>query len=64
MAIAIPFSQQVTGIHVIAFYVPVLFRTIGLGESASLMSTVMTGVIGCSSTFISMLIVDKLGRRT
>ncbi|CAL5322961.1 unnamed protein product [Camellia sinensis] len=59
MAIAIPFFQQVTGINVIGFYAPVLFRTIGLGESASLMSTVVTG----GSTFMSMLIVDKLGRR-
>ncbi|CBI38659.3 unnamed protein product, partial [Vitis vinifera] len=31
MAIAIPFFQQVTGINVIAFYAPVLFRAIGLG---------------------------------
>ncbi|TKY49843.1 Hexose carrier protein HEX6 [Spatholobus suberectus] len=64
MAIAIPFFQQVTGINVIAFYAPLLFRTIGLGESASLLSAVMTGVVGTGSTFISMLIVDKLGRRT
>jgi MFS family permease len=41
MAIAIPFFQQVTGINVIAFYAPILFRTIGLGESASLLSAVM-----------------------
>uniref|UniRef100_A0A2N9HLD8 Major facilitator superfamily (MFS) profile domain-containing protein n=1 Tax=Fagus sylvatica TaxID=28930 RepID=A0A2N9HLD8_FAGSY len=34
MAIAIPFFQQVTGINVITFYAPVLFRTIGFGESA------------------------------
>ncbi|KAJ7949492.1 Hexose carrier protein [Quillaja saponaria] len=64
MAIAIPFFQQVTGINVIAFYAPLLFRTIGLGESASLLSSVMTGIVGTSSTFISMLVVDKLGRRT
>jgi len=64
MAIAIPFFQQVTGINVIAFYAPLLFRTIGLGESASLLSSVMTGIVGTGSTFISMLIVDKLGRRT
>lgn len=64
MAIAIPFFQQVTGINVIAFYAPLLFRTIGLGESASLLSAVMTGVVGTLSTFISMLIVDKVGRRT
>ncbi|XP_050385249.1 hexose carrier protein HEX6 [Argentina anserina] len=63
MAIAIPFFQQVTGINVIAFYAPILFRTIGLGESASLLSSVMTGVVGTISTFISMLIVDKFGRR-
>uniref|UniRef100_A0A5B7CCB7 Major facilitator superfamily (MFS) profile domain-containing protein n=1 Tax=Davidia involucrata TaxID=16924 RepID=A0A5B7CCB7_DAVIN len=63
MAIAIPFFQQVTGINVIAFYAPILFRTIGLGESASLMSAVVTGVVGTGSTFISMLVVDKLGRR-
>lgn len=63
MAIAIPFFQQVTGINVIAFYAPLLFRTIGLGESASLMSAIVTGLVGTGSTFISMLIVDKLGRK-
>ncbi|KAF8380541.1 hypothetical protein HHK36_028028 [Tetracentron sinense] len=63
MAIAMPFFQQVTGINVIAFYAPQLFRTIGLGESASLMSAVVTGLVGTGSTFISMLIVDRLGRR-
>ncbi|CAK9183362.1 unnamed protein product [Ilex paraguariensis] len=63
MAIAIPFFQQVTGINVIAFYAPLLFRTIGLGESASLMSAVVTGAVGIGTTFISMLIVDKVGRR-
>ncbi|KAI8564530.1 hypothetical protein RHMOL_Rhmol03G0188800 [Rhododendron molle] len=63
MAIAIPFFQQVTGINVIAFYAPLVFRTMGIGESASLMSSIVTGVVGTGSTFISMLIVDKLGRR-
>ncbi|CAA2935355.1 hexose carrier protein HEX6-like isoform X1 [Olea europaea var. sylvestris] len=63
MSIAIPFFQQVTGINVIAFYAPILFRTIGLGISASLLSAVVTGVVGIGTTFISMLIVDKVGRR-
>jgi hypothetical protein len=39
MAIAILFFQQVTGINVISFYAPVIFRTIGFGESASLLSS-------------------------
>ncbi|KAL6989418.1 Hexose carrier protein hex6, partial [Sarracenia purpurea var. burkii] len=63
MAIVLPFFQQMTGISAIIFYAPVLFRTIGFGESASLMSAVATGVVGSVATFISMLIVDKHGRR-
>ncbi|XP_028802477.1 hexose carrier protein HEX6-like [Neltuma alba] len=64
MAVAIPFFQQVTGINVMAFYAPLLFRTLGLGVSASLLSAAMTGIVGTGSTFISMLLVDKFGRRT
>ncbi|KAL2527021.1 Sugar transport protein 1 [Abeliophyllum distichum] len=63
MSIAIPFFQQITGINVIAFYAPVLFRTIGSGESASLMSATVLGLVGLGSTVVSSLIVDKLGRR-
>ncbi|GAB2221303.1 hypothetical protein Droror1_Dr00012478 [Drosera rotundifolia] len=63
MAVMIPFFQQVTGINVIAFYAPLLFRTIGFGESASLLSSVVTGIGGTFSTFLSMIIVDRFGRR-
>ncbi|KAJ0968292.1 hypothetical protein J5N97_025209 [Dioscorea zingiberensis] len=63
MAFLIPFFQQVTGINVVTFYVPLLFRTIGLGESASLMSTVVTGVVGTGSIIVAMVLVDRLGRR-
>ncbi|XWS47693.1 hypothetical protein CRYUN_Cryun13aG0006000 [Craigia yunnanensis] len=63
MSIAIPFFQQVTGINVITFYAPILFRTIGLGESGSLLSAVVIGLVGLASVLISMLVVDKFGRR-
>ncbi|CAI9091994.1 OLC1v1027122C1 [Oldenlandia corymbosa var. corymbosa] len=63
MAIALPFFQQVTGIDVITFYAPVLFRTVGLGESASLMSAVVTGVVGSLAIVMTLLIVDKVGRK-
>ncbi|KAL2523957.1 Sugar transport protein 1 [Abeliophyllum distichum] len=42
MAILIPIFQQLTGINVIMFYAPVLFKTIGFGGEASLMSAVIT----------------------
>ncbi|CDY23062.1 BnaC07g31250D [Brassica napus] len=64
MAFAIPFFQQVTGINVVAFYAPVLFRTVGFGESGSLMSTLVSGIVGTASTFLSMLVVDRIGRKT
>ncbi|KAI3831292.1 hypothetical protein MKX03_034078 [Papaver bracteatum] len=63
MAIAIPFFQQVTGINVIGLYAPLIFRTIGLGESASLLSAVLTSLFSIGSTFMSIFIVDKVGRR-
>ncbi|KAG8381556.1 hypothetical protein BUALT_Bualt06G0133900 [Buddleja alternifolia] len=63
MSIAIPFFQQVTGINVIGFYAPILFRTIGSGVSASLMSSVVIGIVGTSMTLLSLFIVDKVGRR-
>ncbi|NP_001234849.1 hexose transporter 1 [Solanum lycopersicum] len=63
MAIMIPFFQQLTGINVIMFYAPVLFKTIGFGTDASLMSAVITGGINVIATIVSIYYVDKLGRR-
>ncbi|KAI4350150.1 hypothetical protein L6164_010659 [Bauhinia variegata] len=61
--IFIPFFQQFTGINVIMFYAPVLFKSLGFGGEASLLSSVITGGVNLLSTFISVLAVDKLGRR-
>ncbi|WOL17703.1 sugar carrier protein C-like [Canna indica] len=63
MSLLIPFFQQLTGINVVMFYAPVLFKTIGFGSEASLMSAVITGSINMVSTFISIATVDKVGRR-
>ncbi|XP_077220085.1 sugar transport protein MST3-like [Tasmannia lanceolata] len=63
MAIMIPFFQQLTGINVIMFYAPVLFKTIGFGNNASLASAVITGVVNVVATGVSIYTVDKFGRR-
>ncbi|KAG6512055.1 sugar transport protein MST7-like [Zingiber officinale] len=63
MSIVIPSLQQLTGINVVMFYAPVLFKTIGFGTQASLMSAVITGFVNLASTFISVLTVDRFGRR-
>ncbi|KAL2475679.1 Sugar transport protein 1 [Abeliophyllum distichum] len=64
MSILIPFFQQFTGINVIMFYAPVLFKTIGFGSDASLMSAVITGVINVLATCVSIGFADRWGRRT
>ncbi|XP_022856822.1 hexose carrier protein HEX6-like [Olea europaea var. sylvestris] len=63
MSIAIPFFIQATGISVIGFYAPILFRTIGLAESVSLLSATLLSFVGLGSTIASSLMVDKIGRR-
>ncbi|XP_059655079.1 sugar transport protein MST6-like [Cornus florida] len=59
----IPFFQQLTGINVIMFYCPVLFKTLGFGDDASLMSAVITGIVNVVCTAVSIFTVDKYGRR-
>ncbi|KAJ3679413.1 hypothetical protein LUZ60_017424 [Juncus effusus] len=63
MAILIPFFQQLTGINVIMFYAPVLFKTIGFGDNASLVSATITGGINILATVVAIIAVDKVGRR-
>lgn len=59
----IPLFQQFTGINVIMFYAPVLFKTLGFGDDASLMSAVITGAVNVVATVVSIYCADKFGRR-
>ncbi|KAK1648578.1 hypothetical protein QYE76_066383 [Lolium multiflorum] len=64
MAILIPSFTQLTGISAVGFYAPVLLRTIGMSESAALLCTVVMVIVSSASTFASMFLVDRFGRRT
>ncbi|KAF5734466.1 sugar carrier protein C-like [Tripterygium wilfordii] len=63
-AICIPLFQQLTGNNVYVFYAPVLFKTMGFGSSASLMSAVITNGVNFLATVVSIIGVDSWGRRT
>ncbi|GAY62572.1 hypothetical protein CUMW_218890 [Citrus unshiu] len=64
MAILIPFFQQVTGINIVGLYSPVLFRTLKLGESTSLLlSALVAGGMGTVFAIVSMILADKFGRK-
>ncbi|XP_010487356.1 PREDICTED: sugar transport protein 2-like [Camelina sativa] len=57
------FFQQFTGINVVMFYAPVLFQTMGSGNNASLISTVVTNGVNACATILSIALVDNAGRR-
>ncbi|KAJ1296260.1 hypothetical protein BS78_01G286400 [Paspalum vaginatum] len=62
IALLIPFFNEVTGINVINFYAPVMFRTIGLRENASRLSSVVTRLCPTFANIVAMLLVDRTGR--
>ncbi|XP_078156545.1 sugar transport protein 8-like [Carex rostrata] len=63
IAIAMQVFQQFTGINAIMFYAPVLFQTVGFKSDASLMSSAIVGTINVLSTIVSVVGVDRVGRR-
>nr|XP_019705721.1 hexose carrier protein HEX6 isoform X2 [Elaeis guineensis] len=63
MAITIPFFQQVIGFNLVAFYIPILIQNIGFGKNSFLMSALVIGLTGTTSTMVLMTIVDRIGRR-
>ena len=63
ISILIPFFQQFTGINAIMFYVPVIFNSLGSGRRGALLNTVIINSVNFVATFLSILTVDRLGRR-
>ncbi|QCD77344.1 MFS transporter [Vigna unguiculata] len=63
-AIVIPFFQQLTGMNVIVYNAPVLFKTIGFEANASLLFAMITGCCNVIATLVSIFTVDKFGRRS
>lgn len=63
LSFCIPFFQQLTGINVIMFYAPVLFKTLGSGNDSALVQAVVIGGVNVLATFIAIFTVDKKGRK-
>ncbi|KAI8569411.1 hypothetical protein RHMOL_Rhmol02G0277100 [Rhododendron molle] len=56
------FPAQLTGINMIMFYAPVLFKIIGFGSDASLMSADLR-IVDVGAIIVSIYGVDTWGRR-
>lgn len=55
--------QQVTGINVIMYYAPAIFKSTGLGNESALFQTMIMGLVNLTFTLISIYFIEKLGRR-
>ncbi|KAI8328962.1 general substrate transporter [Chlamydoabsidia padenii] len=64
IACTIQFFQQFTGINAIIYYAPKIMKSVGLtGNSVSLLATGVIGIINFLCTFITVLYLDKFGRK-
>src|SRR5690606_7878432 len=55
--------SQVTGINVIMYYAPEIFKATGDGSSSALQQTVWVGGINVLMTLVAIKYVDQLGRK-
>lgn len=62
ISLGLMFFQQLCGINAVIFYSTDIFRDAKTGIDANL-STIVVGIMQVVATFVSVLVVDKLGRR-
>jgi len=64
LGVGLQIIQQLTGINVVMYYAPTIFKIAGFATSAEQMwGTVMIGCINVLATFIAIAFVDRLGRK-
>jgi sugar porter (SP) family MFS transporter len=55
--------QQITGINVIMYYSPAIFKSTGAGNESALFQTMIMGLVNLTFTIVSILLIERMGRR-
>lgn len=55
--------QQLVGINVVFYYGSVLWQAVGFSESDALLTNVITGGVSILACFITIVLIDKIGRK-
>lgn len=63
IGIVISIFQQATGINVILYYGPEIFKTMGSNMDAALIQTIIVGAVNLLFTVVAILFIDRLGRK-
>ena len=57
-------AQQLSGINCAIFYSTSIFKSAGLDEQASQSATLGMGAMNVAMTIISLILIEKAGRKT
>ena len=57
------FFQQAIGINVVLYYAPRIFENLGASSDASMVQTVVMGIVNIIFTLVAIFTVDKVGRK-
>ena len=63
LGVLLQVMQQFTGMNVVMYYAPRIFKLAGFGAHAQLWGTAIVGVVNVLATFIAIGLVDRWGRR-
>jgi sugar porter (SP) family MFS transporter len=55
--------NQFTGINVVMYYAPAIFKSAGVAEASAMLQTVAVGSTNLVFTLIGMALIDKVGRK-
>lgn len=63
IGVLLSFFQQAIGINVVLYYAPRIFENMGASGDASMLQTVVMGIVNIVFTVVAIFTVDKVGRR-
>ncbi|KAJ8687560.1 hypothetical protein QAD02_023354, partial [Eretmocerus hayati] len=64
IAVMIMLAQQLSGINAIMFYSTEIFGMAKLSDAQAQIATIIVGIVNVLMTFVSMILVEKAGRKT
>ncbi|QHI39233.1 D-xylose-proton symporter [Kordia antarctica] len=63
VALTMALVQQFTGINAVLTYAPTVMEQLGLGEQAAFQQAIWIGLVSVIFTVLSLVLIDKVGRR-
>jgi sugar porter (SP) family MFS transporter len=63
IGILLAIFQQVTGINVVMYYAPAIFKSAGFTNSSALLQTALMGIVDLAFSLVAMFFVDRVGRK-